>query len=140
MFICHCGLNIAGVIDVAEVREAISALPGVVVCEDYPYMCSEPGQELIVRRVREHNLDRVVVAACSPSMHEETFRAVVRRAGLNPYLFEMANIREHCSWCHSHEPEKATEKAKDLIKMAVAKVKLLAVSYTHLTLPTTERV
>ena len=125
VFICHCGLNIASVVDVGRVKEAVSALPGVVVCEDYPYMCSEPGQELIVRRVREFNLNRLVVASCSPSMHEPTFREVARRAGLNPYLFEMANIREHCSWCHSHEPEKATEKAIDLVKMAVAKVRLL---------------
>ncbi|HDJ26630.1 MAG TPA: CoB--CoM heterodisulfide reductase iron-sulfur subunit A family protein [Candidatus Bathyarchaeota archaeon] len=125
VFICHCGLNIAGVIDVERVREAVSALPGVVVCEDYPYMCSEPGQELIIKRAKELSLDRLVVASCSPAMHEPTFRDVARRAGLNPYMLEMANIREHCSWCHSHEPEKATEKAIELVAMAVAKARLL---------------
>ena len=125
VFICHCGLNIAGVIDVERVRELVKALPDVVVCEDYPYMCSEPGQALIRERIREEGLDRVVVASCSPAMHEPTFRRAVEEAGLNPYLFEMANIREQCSWVHAHEPEKATEKAFELIKMAVAKAREL---------------
>jgi len=125
VFICHCGLNIAGVIDVKRLREMASKLPGVVVCVDYPYMCSEPGQELIRKSVAEHGLNRVVVAACSPSMHEETFRQVLRSAGLNPFLLEVANIREHCSWPHAHEPDKATEKALKLIEMAVAKARLL---------------
>ncbi len=125
VFVCHCGFNIAGVVDVARVAELAAELPSVVVAEHYPYMCSEPGQALIIERVREHKLNRVVVAACSPAMHEPTFRAVLQRAGLNPYLLEMANIREHCSWPHAHEPGKATEKAFKLVEMAVAKARLL---------------
>ena len=129
VFICHCGFNIAGVVDVARVAEEAARLPDVVVAEHYPYMCSEPGQALIEERIREHGLNRVVVAACSPAMHEPTFRSVLARAGLNPYLLEMANIREHCSWCHSHEPEKATEKAIKLVEIAVAKARLLEPLY-----------
>ncbi|RLI09707.1 disulfide reductase, partial [Candidatus Bathyarchaeota archaeon] len=125
IFICHCGLNIAGVLDVGRLREEASKLPGVVFCTDYPYMCSEPGQELIRKSIAEHGLNRVVVAACSPAMHEETFRQVLRSAGLNPYLLEVANIREQCSWPHSREPERATEKALKLIEMAVAKASRL---------------
>ena len=129
VFICHCGFNIAGVVDVARVAEEAAKLPDVVVAEHYPYMCSEPGQALIEERIREYGLNRVVVAACSPAMHEPTFRSVLARAGLNPYLLEMANIREHCSWCHSHEPEKATEKAIRLVEIAVAKARLLEPLY-----------
>ena len=125
VYICHCGLNIAGVIDVKKVAEYAKTLPNVVVARDYVFMCSAPGQELIREDIKKHKLNRVVVAACSPTMHEPTFRGVLREAGLNPYLFEMANIREHSSWVHSDEPEAATEKAKDLIRMAVAKVRLL---------------
>ncbi|RLI09390.1 disulfide reductase, partial [Candidatus Bathyarchaeota archaeon] len=125
VFICHCGFNIAGVVDVELLREKASKLPGVVVAEDYPYMCSEPGQKLIMEAIAEHGLNRVVVAACSPSMHEETFRGVLRASGLNPYLLEVANVREQCSWPHAHEPERATEKALKLVEMAVAKARLL---------------
>ena len=125
VFVCHCGLNIAGVVDVEAVTEYARTLPGVVHAEHNPYTCSEPGQKAIKEAIKKYKLNRVVVASCSPRMHEPTFRQVVAEAGLNPYLFEMANIREHCSWCHSHEPEKATEKAKDLVRMAVAKARLL---------------
>ena len=125
VFVCHCGLNIAGVVDVEEVTEYAKKLPGVVYAVHYRYMCADPGQKLIKDAIKEHKLNRVVVAACSPRLHEPTFRRCVAEAGLNPYLFEMANIREHCSWCHPHEPEKATEKAKDLVRMAVAKARLL---------------
>ena len=122
VYICHCGTNIAGVVDVEAVRRYAEELPGVVLAKTYTYMCSEPGQKLIKDTIKEYNLNRVVVAACSPRLHEPTFRRCVAEAGLNPYLFEMANIREHCSWVHMEEPEKATEKAKDLVRMAVSKV------------------
>ena len=125
VFVCHCGLNIAGVIDVEALVEYAKTLPGVVYAVDYRYMCADPGQKLIKDAIKEHKLNRVIVAACSPRLHEPTFRRCVAEAGLNPYLFEMANIREHSSWCHPHEPEKATEKAKDLIRMAVARARLL---------------
>ncbi|MEM3586111.1 MAG: CoB--CoM heterodisulfide reductase iron-sulfur subunit A family protein [Candidatus Jordarchaeaceae archaeon] len=124
-YICHCGLNIAGVIDVEKVSEATGQLPGVVISRHYVYMCSEPGQEMIKKDIKEYKLNRVVVASCSPQMHEPTFRSVVERGGINRYLFEMANLREQCAWAHSKDPVKATEKAKDLLKMAVAKARLL---------------
>jgi heterodisulfide reductase subunit A len=125
VFICHCGLNIAGVIDIKELVEFAKTIPDVVYVKDNRYTCADPGQEEIRKAIKEHRLNRVVVAACSPRMHEVTFRRAVSEAGLNPYLFEMANIREFSSWCHSSTPKEATEKAKDLIKMAVAKARLL---------------
>ena len=125
VFICHCGLNIAGVIDIKELVEFAKTLPDVVFVKDNRYTCADPGQEEIRKAIKEHRLNRVVVAACSPRMHEVTFRRTVSEAGLNPYLFEMANIREFSSWCHPSMPKEATEKAKDLIKMAVAKARLL---------------
>ncbi len=125
VFICHCGLNIAGVLDIKELIEYSKTLPNVVYVKDNRYTCADPGQEEIRKGIKENKLNRVVVAACSPRMHEPTFRRTVSEAGLNPFLFEMANIREFCSWCHSSTPKEATEKAKDLIKMAVAKVRLM---------------
>ncbi|MEM3581215.1 MAG: CoB-CoM heterodisulfide reductase HdrA2 [Candidatus Bathyarchaeia archaeon] len=125
VFICHCGLNIAGVIDIKELVEFAKTIPDVVYVKDNRYTCADPGQEEIRKAIKEHRLNRVVVAACSPRMHEVTFRRTVSEAGLNPYLFEMANIREFSSWCHPSTPKEATEKAKDLIKMAVAKARLL---------------
>lgn len=122
VFVCHCGENIARTVDVAKVREAIAKHPGVVHAVDYRYMCSAPGQELIRNAIAEKKLTGVVVAACSPHMHEPTFRRACSEAGLNPYLCEMANIREHCSWVHS-DREKATEKAIDLVRFIVEKVK-----------------
>ncbi|MFX1510110.1 MAG: 4Fe-4S binding protein [Promethearchaeota archaeon] len=121
VFICHCGSNIAGVIDIPKLVEYAATLPHVVVAEDYRYMCSDPGQDLIKERSREKGLNRVVVAACSPTLHEPTFRRVLESVGLNPFFFDMSNIREHCSWVHTHEEEAALEKAKDLVKMAVAR-------------------
>ncbi|MFQ6081622.1 MAG: disulfide reductase, partial [Candidatus Bathyarchaeia archaeon] len=91
VYVCHCGLNIAGVVDVKRVAEYAKSLPGVVIAKDYRYTCSDPGQDMIKKDIEEHKLNRVVVAACSPSMHEPTFRKVLEEAGLNPYLFEMAN-------------------------------------------------
>jgi len=125
VFICHCGLNIAGVIDIKELVEFAKTIPDVVYVKDNRYTCADPGQEEIRKAIKEHRLNRVVVAACSPRMHEVTFRRTVSEAGLNPYLFEMANIREFSSWCHPSTPKEATEKAKELIKMAVAKARLL---------------
>ena len=124
VFICHCGHNIAGTVNIPEVCEAAKAIPGVVFTDDTMYACSEVGQASIRRAIMEQDLDRVVIGACSPRMHENTFRKVVTSAGLNPYLLENANLREHCSWVHSDDPEAATAKASDLIKMAVAKLRL----------------
>ena len=125
VFVCHCGLNIAGVVNVKELSEYARTLPDVVVAMDNSYTCADPGQEEIRKAIKEHNLNRVVVAACSPRMHEPTFRRTVADADLNPYLFEMANIREFASWCHQSTPKKATEKSKEIVKMAVAKARLL---------------
>lgn len=124
VFVCDCGLNIAGSVDTEAVRKAAEQLPDVVVAVRNKYTCADPGQEEIKKNIKEHNLNRVVVASCSPRMHEITFRACVTEAGLNPYLLEMANIREHCSWTHLHDREAATAKAIDIVKMAVSKVRL----------------
>ena len=125
VYVCHCGLNIAASVNCEKVAEYASTLPHVVISKHTLYSCSDPGQETIKKDIIEHNLNRVVVASCTPRLHEPTFRKTCEEAGLNKYLFEMANIREHCSWVHLHEPEKATEKAKDLVHMAVARVTLL---------------
>jgi len=125
VYICHCGLNIAGTVDVESVAEYAKTLPNVTVAKHYAYVCSEPGQRMIRKDIQAHGLERVVIAACSPRMHEETFRKTVAEVGLNPYLLEVVNLREHCSWPHSNEPEKATEKAKDLVRMGTARARLL---------------
>lgn len=125
VYVCHCGLNIAGTVDVEKVAEYAKSLPGVVVSVHYSYMCSEHGQRMIQDDIKSHGLDRIVVAACSPRMHEETFRKTIAEAGLNPYLIEIVNLREHVSWVHAHEPEKATEKAKGLLSMGIARVRFL---------------
>ncbi|MEE4255590.1 MAG: CoB--CoM heterodisulfide reductase iron-sulfur subunit A family protein [Bacteroidales bacterium] len=121
VYICWCGTNIAKMVDVEKVAEEIGKLENVVVSRNYKYMCSDPGQELIVNDIRKHELDRVVVAACSPRIHELTFRKALENAGLNQYLFEMANIREHVSWVHS-DREVATGKAADLVRAALRRV------------------
>nr|WP_302578351.1 CoB--CoM heterodisulfide reductase iron-sulfur subunit A family protein [Methanobrevibacter arboriphilus] len=125
VYVCHCGINIGGVVDVPAVAEYAKTLPNVVIAKDYKYYCSDPGQQVIQNDIKEHNLNRIVVAACSPRLHEPTFRRCVREAGLNQFLFEFANLREHDSWVHMGEPEAATEKAKDLTRMAIAKARLL---------------
>lgn len=122
LYICHCGTNISKMVDVAHIAKEMVNHPDVVVSRDYKFMCSEPGQELIIKDIQEQNLNRVVVAACSPLMHELTFRAAVARGGLNRYLFEMVNIREQCSWVTT-EREAATRKAYALINGALARVK-----------------
>jgi len=121
VYICHCGNNIAGTVDVAQVSQYASGLDSVVVARDYKFMCSEPGQDMIKQDIKELGLSRVVVASCSPLMHEPTFRRVCEQAGLNRYLFQMANIREQCSWV-TEDNEKATEKAKALVQAAVRRV------------------
>jgi heterodisulfide reductase subunit A len=125
VFVCHCGVNVGGVVDCPEVAEYAKTLPNVEFATDYKYMCSDPGQGMIQDAIKEHNLNRVVVAACSPRLHEPTFRRCVEEAGLNKFLFEFANLREQDSWVHMTMPEEATEKAKDLTRMAVAKARLL---------------
>jgi heterodisulfide reductase subunit A len=125
VYVCHCGLNIAGVVDVEKVAEYARTLLGVVVAKHYTYMCSEPGQSMIQDDIKTKKLDRVVIATCSPRMHEETFRRAVAEAGINPYLTEIVNLREQVSWAHTHQPEKATEKAKALVRMGVARARLL---------------
>ena len=123
VFVCHCGSNIAATVDVARVAEEIRKEPGVVHAEDYPYMCSEAGQAKIASAIKEKGLTAIVVCSCSPRMHEATFRKAASRAGLNPYMVEIANIREHCSWIHK-DREEATEKAVILARAAVSKVNL----------------
>jgi len=138
VYICHCGLNIAQTIDCEKVAEAVSEDDGVVVASDIGYACSEPGQHQIKDDILEHGLDRIVIASCSPRLHEPTFRQMLKEAGLNPYVLEMANLREQCSWVHINEPEKATEKAIDLVKMAISRVRLLE-PLTEEILPLTKR-
>ncbi len=122
-YICHCGINIAGKVDVEAVAEYIRTLPGVTVSRDYKFMCSDPGQEMIVEDIREHNLNRVVVASCSPRLHGKTFMTACRRAGLNPYYFQMASVREQVSWV-TEDRLQATGKAKSLARAAVNRVRL----------------
>jgi len=121
VYVCNCGTNIAKVVDCDAVAESAAQLPGVVVARSYKYMCSNPGQEMIVQDIEEHSLERVIVAACSPRMHERTFRRALESAGLNPYFLEMANIREHVSWVHD-DGEEATQKAKALVHAGVSRV------------------
>jgi heterodisulfide reductase subunit A len=122
VYVCHCGTNIAGAVDVDSVVEYATGLPSVTVARGYKYMCSDPGQELIKEDIRSNDLERVVVASCSPSLHEETFRRAVQEGGINPYFFQMVNIREHDSWVHT-DVAAATEKAKDLLRAAVHRVR-----------------
>jgi heterodisulfide reductase subunit A len=125
VYVCHCGTNIAGMIDVEAAADFAATLDNVAVARHYAYMCSDPGQALIKDDIRQQGLNRVVVASCSPLMHETTFRNACAEAGLNPYLFQMTNIREHCSWV-SDDPQKATQKAEALISAAVRRVALHA--------------
>lgn len=138
VFICHCGTNIAGTVDVARVAEEIRKYPGVACALDYKYMCSDPGQSIIRQAIHEEKLDGIVVAACSPAMHEATFRRTAGEAGLNPYRCEIANIREQCSWVHEGDREVATQKAVELIRSIVEKV-VRDEALTPLHLPLTRR-
>lgn len=122
VFICHCGVNISSAVDVEKLSEELAREDGVAFATEYKYMCSDPGQRIIKNAVKEHNLDGIVVAACSPRLHERTFQLCIEGTGLNRYKLEMANIREQCAWVHK-DKDYATENARDLIKMAVAKVR-----------------
>ena len=121
VFVCHCGANIGRVVDVPSVVEYASTLDNVVHAQESLFACSTDTARQIADTIREKGLNRVVVAACTPRTHEPLFRDTLREGGINPYYFEMANIREHCSWVHSREKENATQKAKDLVRMAVAR-------------------
>lgn len=125
VYVCHCGLNIARTIDCAKIAAESAKIEDIVVSRDVQYACSEPGQQSIKEDIAEHGLDRVVIASCSPRLHEPTFRQMLTGAGLNPYLLEMANLREHCSWVHMNEPEAANRKALDLVQMAIARARKL---------------
>jgi heterodisulfide reductase subunit A len=125
VYICHCGSNIAGVVDTEKLAEYASTLPNVVLSKHYLYMCSSPGQQMIKDDVKTYGLTRIVVAACSPKMHEPTFRKAIQDAGLNAYLLEMANVREQCAWVHARDPDGANRKAKSILKAAVARAALL---------------
>jgi heterodisulfide reductase subunit A len=138
VFVCHCGLNIASTVDVDRVVEALRGYPGVALAADYQYMCSDPGQALIQDAIQDHQLDSVVVAACSPTMHESTFRRAADAAGLNPYRLEIANIREQIAWPHQRAPEEATRKAIETVRTLVEKVRRNE-SMTPLTLSITRR-
>jgi heterodisulfide reductase subunit A len=137
VFICHCGENISRTVDVERVAQEVGTLPGVAFSTDYKYMCSDPGQNLLKKAIQEQHLSHVVVAACSPRMHEKTFRKAVESAGLNPFLCEMANIREHCSWVHENKAE-ATKKAIEIVGMMVERVKKNR-SLPAITVPVTKR-
>jgi len=138
VFVCHCGLNIASTVDVEQVVAALRGYPGVAVAADYQYMCSEPGQALIQDAIQDHDLDGVVVAACSPSMHESTFRKAADGVGLNPYRLEIANIREQIAWPHQRTPEEATRKAIGTVRSLVEKVRRNE-PLAPITLPITRR-
>jgi len=138
VYVCHCGSNIAGVLDPRAVAEQAAKLPGVVVARDYLYLCGDPGQALIKKDIAELHLNRVVVAACSVRLHEPTFRKCVSEAGLNPFLMEMANLREQVAWVHSHNPAAALAKAHDVVAAAVAKARYLT-DLSMIEVPVTKR-
>ena len=125
VFVCHCGINIAGVIDVQQVANYARKLPDVVLCDETMFACAASTQDEIQKKIFEHKLNRIVVAACTPKTHEPIFQETLAKVGLNPYLFEMVNIRDQCSWVHQSEPEAATRKAMDLVRMSVARARLL---------------
>lgn len=138
VFLCHCGTNIAGVLNIKELGEYAARLPGVAQVAENIYTCSEPGQQEIINIIRENELDRVVVAGCSPKLHEETFRKCVIEAGLNPFLMEMINVREHITWVHTNQPDAAREKAKDMLAAAVARARLLE-ALEYIQVPVTKK-
>ena len=123
VYVCHCGLNIAQSVDCPRVAEGAANAEGVVISKDIVYACSEPGQQQIKQDILDNELDRVVIASCSPRLHEATFKKMVESAGLNPYMFDMANLREQCSWVHMNDRENATLKAETLVNMSIARVR-----------------
>jgi len=121
VYVCWCGTNISLIVDVETIAKEIEQLPDVVVSKAYKYMCSDPGQDMIIKDIKEYNLNRIIVAACSPRIHELTFKKVLEKANINPYFFEMVNIREQVSWVHTNS-EKATKKSKTLINAAIHRI------------------
>jgi heterodisulfide reductase subunit A-like polyferredoxin len=138
LYVCHCGLNIAQTVDCDGVAAKSGHLPDVIVSKGIGYACSEPGQREIREDIEKNSLNRIVMASCSPRLHEPTFRQMLKDAGLNPYLLEMVNLREQCSWVHMKSPADATEKAYDLVTMGVARVRQLA-ALNEQQLPVTQR-
>jgi heterodisulfide reductase subunit A len=138
VYVCRCGLNIAQTVNCDDVAQSVEGLPDVVLAKTITYACSEPGQAEIRTDIVEQGLDRIVVASCSPRLHEPTFRHMLEQAGLNPYLLEMANLREQCAWVHMHQPDAATTKAADLVKMSISRARLLA-PLTEQIIPLTKR-
>jgi heterodisulfide reductase subunit A len=138
VYVCHCGLNIAQSVNCRQVADNAASADGVVLSKDIPYACSEPGQHLIKQDILDNRLDRVVIASCSPRLHEPTFKQMVQSVGLNPYMMEMANLREQCSWVHMKDVDNATRKAETLVDMAIARVRHLE-PLTEDTLPLTKR-
>ncbi len=138
VYVCHCGMNIAATVDCGKVARAAAELPSVIAAREIQYACSEPGQQEIRADIENLALDRVVVASCSPRLHEPTFRQMMSDAGLNPYLLDMTNLREQCAWVHMKEKDAATTKAMDLVKMSVARVRGLS-PLTETTLPLTKK-
>ena len=125
VYVCHCGLNIAQSVNCRQVAENAADADGVVLAKDIPYACSEPGQHQIKQDILDNRLDRVVIASCSPRLHEPTFKQMVQSVGLNPYMMEMANLREQCSWVHMKDFDNATRKAETLVDMAISRVRHL---------------
>lgn len=125
VYVCHCGLNIAQSVDCPRVAQSVENEEGVVVSKDIVYACSEPGQQQIKQDIIDNGLDRVVIASCSPRLHEATFKKMVESVGLNPYMFDMANLREQCSWVHQNDRENATLKAETLVNMSISRVRHL---------------
>ena len=138
VYVCHCGLNIAQAVDCDKVARSVSNTDDVVISKDIVYACSEPGQQAIKDDIVDNDLDRVVIASCSPRLHEPTFKQMAQDAGINPYMMEMANLREQCSWVHMNDRESATAKAETLVKMAISRVKHLQ-PLTEETLPLTKK-
>ncbi len=138
VYVCHCGLNIAQSVDCKRVAESVEHQDGVVLSKDIVYACSEPGQQSIKQDIIDNGLDRVVIASCSPRLHEATFKKMIDSVGLNPYMLDMANLREQCSWVHMNDKENATLKAETLVNMSIARVRGLEPLYEE-TLPLTKK-
>ncbi len=138
VYVCHCGHNIAGVVDCETVANCAKELPDVFIARENLYICSERGQQEIKDDIEQFGLNRLVIGSCTPRLHENTFREMCREVGVNPYLLEIANIREQCSWVHTDQPEEATGKAKDLIEMAVSRVRRLK-AQEEIKVPITKR-
>lgn len=138
VYVCHCGLNIAQSVDCTKIAQDVADADGVVVSKDIVYACSEPGQQSIKQDIIDNGLDRVVIASCSPRLHEPTFKKMAEDAGINAYMVDMANLREQCSWVHMNDRESATAKAETLVNMAIARVRQLEPLFED-TLPLTQK-